>query len=93
MMNVSPLPFCGTRCIRSRSHGCVRSLPHVTLSASRKKKNHALTAGVSVPLVRSRLAAVHITVLAFNYNIWLIYAPGIPGQIIIFLWSKLSFRH
>lgn len=44
-------------------------------------------------LMWSLLAAVHITVLAFNYNIWLIYAPGIPGQIIIFLWSKLSFRH
>lgn len=44
-------------------------------------------------LMWSLLAAVHVTVLTFNYNIWLIYTPGIPGQIIIFLWSKLSFRH
>ena len=44
-------------------------------------------------LMWSLLAAVHVTVLTFNYNIWLIYTPGIPGQIIIFLWSKLSFWH
>ena len=44
-------------------------------------------------LMWSLLAAIHITVLTFGHNIWLIYAPGIPGQIIIFLWSKLSFGH
>lgn len=44
-------------------------------------------------LMWSALAAIHITVLTFNYNIWLIYTPGIPGQLIIFLWSRLTFRH
>lgn len=44
-------------------------------------------------LMWSALAAIHITALTFNYNIWLIYTPGIPGQLIIFLWSRLTFRH
>ncbi|MGM9596815.1 MAG: helix-turn-helix domain-containing protein [Eubacteriales bacterium] len=43
-------------------------------------------------LMWTLLAAVHITVLTFGYNIWPIYAPGIPGQIIIIMWSKLKFR-
>lgn len=44
-------------------------------------------------LMWSLLAAVHITVLTYHYNIWLIFTPGIPGQMIILLWSMLSFKH
>lgn len=43
-------------------------------------------------LMWTLLAAIHITVLTSGYNIWPIYAPGIPGQIIIIMWSKLKFR-
>ncbi len=44
-------------------------------------------------LMWSLLAAVHITVLTYHHNIWLIFTPGIPGQMIILLWSMLSFKH
>lgn len=43
-------------------------------------------------LVWSILAAIHITLLLFGYNIWLIYLLGIPGQIIIILWSRLRYK-
>ncbi len=43
-------------------------------------------------LMWTLLASIHITLLTFNYNIWPIYAPGIPGEIIIVMWSKLKFR-
>lgn len=44
-------------------------------------------------LMWSLLVAVHITVLTYHHNIWLIFTPGIPGQMIILLWSMLSFKH
>ncbi len=37
------------------------------------------------------LASLHLTFLAVGYNIWLIYLLGIPGQIIILLWSRLKY--
>lgn len=42
-------------------------------------------------LVWTILAALHITFLAFGISIWHVYALGIPGQIVIILWSKLQF--
>ena len=43
-------------------------------------------------LMWSCLFSLHITFLPFGYNIWLIYMLGIPGQIIIILWSRLRGR-
>lgn len=40
-------------------------------------------------LMWSVLAAVYLCLLPFGYQIWLIFLLGIPGQIIIFLWSGL----
>ena len=43
-------------------------------------------------LMWSALAAIHISFLvAGNSSVWLIYLLGIPGQIIIVIWSR--FRH
>lgn len=42
-------------------------------------------------LVWSVLACVHLTLLQFGFNVWLIYLLGIPGQAIILLWSQLKF--
>ena len=36
------------------------------------------------------IAAIHITVLAFGHNIWQMYLIGIPGQLIIILWSRIG---
>ena len=41
-------------------------------------------------LVWSVTVAVHITVLACGYNLWQIYLLGIPGQVIIALWSVIG---
>ena len=43
-------------------------------------------------LVWSVLAAIHLSLLPFGINIWLIYLLGIPGQVIIFMWSKIKIR-
>lgn len=43
-------------------------------------------------LMWSILATIHITFFVFNINIWQIYALGIPGQIVILLWSRLRFK-
>jgi transcriptional regulator with XRE-family HTH domain len=34
--------------------------------------------------------AVHMTVLVAGYNLWQLYLLGIPGQLIIILWSKIG---
>lgn len=36
------------------------------------------------------LAAIHLSVLVGGYNIWQIYLFGIPGQLIISLWSVIG---
>jgi hypothetical protein len=36
------------------------------------------------------LASVYLSVLAGGANLWQIYLIGIPGQIIILLWSKIG---
>lgn len=41
-------------------------------------------------LMWSTLLSVHLTLLPFGINIWLIYLLGIPGQIIILLWSVMK---
>ena len=41
-------------------------------------------------LVWSLLVTIQMTILPFGYNVWPIYILGIPGQIIIFIWSKLK---
>lgn len=41
-------------------------------------------------LVWSLLVTIQMTILPFGYNVWPIYTLGIPGQIIIFIWSKLK---
>lgn len=40
-------------------------------------------------LMWSVLATVYLCLIPFGYQIWLIFLLGIPGQIIIFLWSGL----
>ncbi|MBQ8623948.1 MAG: helix-turn-helix transcriptional regulator [Oscillospiraceae bacterium] len=41
-------------------------------------------------LVWTLLAALHITFLICKINIWQIYLLGLPGQLVIFLWSRLN---
>ena len=43
-------------------------------------------------LMWSVLAALHVTLLLCGVNIWLAYLLGIPGQIIILLWSAMKRR-
>jgi hypothetical protein len=38
----------------------------------------------------SVLAAAYLTLLPFELNVWLLFVVGVPGQIIIFLWSRLK---
>lgn len=41
-------------------------------------------------LMWSVLAAAYLTLLPFELNVWLLFVVGVPGQIIIFLWSRLK---
>ena len=41
-------------------------------------------------LVWTVLACIHLTLLQFGFNVWLIYLLGIPGQAILVLWSQLK---
>ena len=41
-------------------------------------------------LMWSLLATLHMTILPFGYNVWPIYILGIPGQLIIYVWSRLK---
>jgi transcriptional regulator with XRE-family HTH domain len=41
-------------------------------------------------LVWSALLSIHLTTLAFGYNLWQVYLLGIPGQLIIILWSVIG---
>ncbi len=42
-------------------------------------------------LMWSVLIGFYLTLHMFNLNIWLVFILGIPGQAIIFMWSKLNF--
>lgn len=54
-----------------------------------RKRNYLI---VSI-LVWSILFSLHITFWYYGINIWLIYLLGIPGQIIIILWSRLKYKN
>ena len=43
-------------------------------------------------LMWSLFAAVHVNLLAISLNIWPIYILGVPGQIIILMWSRVRLR-
>ncbi len=42
-------------------------------------------------LMWSVLVAMHVSFLPFGLNFWLLYILGIPGQVIIILWSRLKY--
>lgn len=44
-------------------------------------------------MVWTLLAAVHLTILVAGYNVWQCYLLGIPGQLIIVLWSKIGKKN
>lgn len=43
-------------------------------------------------LMWSGLAAVYLTLLAVGLNWWILFVLGVPGQIIIFMWSGIKMR-
>ncbi|MBQ8649418.1 MAG: helix-turn-helix domain-containing protein [Clostridia bacterium] len=43
-------------------------------------------------LMWSMLSALFFTFLPLGHNIWLLYILGVPGQIIILMWSKITFK-
>ncbi len=43
-------------------------------------------------LIWSVLAVIYFTLLAFNYNVLIIFSLGIPAQIIVYMWSRISFN-
>ncbi len=54
-----------------------------------KKSNYII---ISI-LMWSVLLSVHVTLLIAGFNIGLAYLLGVPGQIIILLWSLMKKRH
>lgn len=53
-----------------------------------RKRNYLI---VSL-LMWSCLASLFLSFALFGHNIWLIFVLGIPGQIIILLWSRLKYK-
>ena len=51
-----------------------------------RRRNYLIISG----LMWSILFAVHTTILVGGFNLWQIYLVGIPGQIIIALWSIIG---
>ncbi|MBE6616954.1 MAG: helix-turn-helix transcriptional regulator [Ruminococcaceae bacterium] len=41
-------------------------------------------------LMWSLLACIHLTLLPFGFNVWMMFILGVPGQIIILLWSMIK---
>ena len=41
-------------------------------------------------MVWTLLAAIHLSVLVGGFNVWQLYLLGIPGQLIIWLWSVIG---
>ena len=41
-------------------------------------------------MVWTLICAVYLTVLVAGYNVWQLYLLGIPGQLIIILWSRIG---
>lgn len=52
------------------------------------RKNYLI---ISV-LMWSVLLSIHVSVLLGGYDLWLMYLLGIPGQLVIFMWSRLKKR-
>lgn len=44
-------------------------------------------------LVWTVLGAFYLTMLLVGFNIWEIFILGIPGQIIIYMWSRLRYKN
>lgn len=44
-------------------------------------------------LMWSAIAAIYLTLLPFGINVWLIFLLGIPGQLIVLMWSKIRGRN
>jgi len=38
------------------------------------------------------LLAIHMTLFSFGFNLWMIFILGVPGQIIIVLWSMIKYK-
>lgn len=43
-------------------------------------------------LMWSILASIQLSFLVFGIHIWLIYLLGVPGQIIILIWSRITYK-
>lgn len=41
-------------------------------------------------LMWSALAALYLSFLVFGRNLWLLFVLGVPGQVIIVLWSRMA---
>ena len=41
-------------------------------------------------LMWSVLGCVHLTLLPFGFNVWMMFILGVPGEIIILLWSMIK---
>ncbi len=54
--------------------------------------NHRLNFLIVSLLMWSAIAAIYLTLLPFAINVWLIFLLGIPGQVIILMWSKIRRR-
>ncbi len=53
-----------------------------------RRRNYLIISG----LLWSILLSVHLSTLTGGFNFWQIYLLGIPGQIIIVLWSKMGYQ-
>jgi len=38
------------------------------------------------------IAALYISLLPLGINIWLVFVVGVPGQVIVLLWSRLRYK-
>ena len=38
------------------------------------------------------LLCIHMTLYSFGFNLWMIFILGVPGQIIIVLWSMIKYK-
>ncbi len=38
----------------------------------------------------SLLVSLHLTLLPLGFNLWQLYGLGVPGQVIIVMWSMLK---
>ncbi len=42
-------------------------------------------------LMWTALLSLHLSFLPFGYNFWILYILGLPGQVIIILWSRIKY--